>query len=128
MRALTLPYPPSVNHYWRNLSNGRTVISREGRAYRELVWALMREQGVPKQTGRLDVHVALVMPDKRRRDIDNAMKALLDSLAYASVYEDDSQIDKLTVERCQVEPPGAAIVTVSQRITSPLRWALDHCS
>ena len=29
--VLTLPYPPSINHYWRRVGP-RTLISREGRA------------------------------------------------------------------------------------------------
>lgn len=31
--AITLPMPPSVNHYWRHGRNG-TYISAEGKAYR----------------------------------------------------------------------------------------------
>lgn len=31
--VLTLPWPPSVNRYWRAV-NGRNILSAEGRAYR----------------------------------------------------------------------------------------------
>ena len=33
-----LPYPPSVNHYWRQF-RGRMVISKEGRTFRKNVQA-----------------------------------------------------------------------------------------
>ena len=42
----TLPYPPSVNTYWRHPSRGplagRHLISQEGRAYREAIRAHVR--------------------------------------------------------------------------------------
>ena len=38
MNSFTLPWPPSVNHYWRTPHRGplagRTMISAEGRTYR----------------------------------------------------------------------------------------------
>ena len=36
-------------------------------------------------------------PDKRKRDIDNILKALLDSLTNAKVYLDDSLIKQLDI-------------------------------
>jgi crossover junction endodeoxyribonuclease RusA len=38
-------------------------------------------------------------PDRRRRDLDNVLKSTLDSLTHAGVWDDDSQIDQLSVER-----------------------------
>jgi crossover junction endodeoxyribonuclease RusA len=38
-------------------------------------------------------------PDRRRRDLDNIQKALLDSLEHAGVYADDNQIDLLIARR-----------------------------
>ena len=108
-RVLTLPYPPSVNHYWRRVGS-RTLISREGRRYHTDVCAALAAGRAAPLTGRLAVCVTIFPPDRRRRDLDNAMKALLDALAHAGVYEDDSQIDDLRVIRGEVEPGGRAIV------------------
>jgi crossover junction endodeoxyribonuclease RusA len=36
MIELTLPFPPSVNTYWRTF-NGRMLISKKGREYRKAV-------------------------------------------------------------------------------------------
>jgi len=50
-------------------------------------------------TVRLEVRIELFPPDNRRRDIDNYTKCVLDSLTKSGVWEDDSQIDKLTIIR-----------------------------
>lgn len=108
---LELPFPPSVNHYWRTF-RGRMLISEAGRAYRVNVQAAMLSQRAPRLEGRLSVHVELHPPDKRRRDIDNSMKGLLDAMAHGGAYVDDSQIDRLTIYRCNPVPGGQAVVTI----------------
>lgn len=109
-----LPYPPSVNHYWRRVGR-RMLISREGRQYRERVFALLAARGAKPLTGRLEVVVQVFTPDRRRRDLDNAMKGLLDSLEHAGVYGDDSQIDRLVIERTHVVPGGKVIVEIEEK-------------
>lgn len=42
--------------------------------------------------GPLNVHIDIFPPDKRRRDIDNCFKSVLDALQHAGVFWDDSQI------------------------------------
>ena len=54
------------------------------------------------------------MPDKRRRDLDNITKALLDALSHANMFEDDEQIDDLHLIRMGVEKPGRVEVTVEE--------------
>ena len=63
--------------------------------------------------GRLAVDIELYPPDRRKIDIDNRIKALLDVMEHAGVYEDDSQIDKLTVERRAIEKHGAVVVKIT---------------
>lgn len=110
--SVQLPWPPSVNAYWRH-SRGRHFLSDSGKQYREDVWAAIRSiKWNMTYRGRLSVQVYAVMPDKRRRDLDNLYKGLLDSLTHAGVWEDDEQIDRLVIERGPVEPPGYVIVSV----------------
>ncbi len=114
MITIALPFPPSVNGYWRNI-NGRTLISVKGRAYKKVVARLVQWNHAAKELqGRLAVLVILHPPDRRKRDIDNSMKALLDSMQAAGVYLDDSQIDRLVIERGEVKKGGAAIVTIEE--------------
>ena len=111
--VLFLPWPPSVNHYWRH-SMGRVMISREGRQYRGRVMDAVSSQGLGVFNAfgskmRLRVAIRAYAPDKRRRDVDNLPKAILDALMHAGVYGDDSQIDELSIVR---GAPGAGIVSV----------------
>ena len=97
MIEMTLPWPPSVNTYWRNF-DGRMIISARGRDYRETVGDQMTLQKMVKNfKGQLKVEIEAFRPDKRRRDLDNLLKATLDGLAHAGVYEDDSQIVDLRI-------------------------------
>lgn len=112
--TLTLPMPPSVNRYYRNV-RGRTLISADGRRYRSLVIATVMAEHLQKRFEcQLEVTIWVTPPDRRRRDIDNLLKALLDSLQHAGVFVDDSQIKKLTVGRLSPAAPGHVQVTVKE--------------
>jgi crossover junction endodeoxyribonuclease RusA len=93
---IVLPWPPSMNRYWRTYQ-GRMIISQEGRAYREAVISLLIERKVKPIAGKLIVEIEAWRPDNRVRDLDNLLKATLDSLTHAGVYNDDSQIVDLRI-------------------------------
>jgi len=107
---MVLPWPPTVNTYWRNVA-GRVLISQSGREYRQAIAELAAAEKWPKYgSARLSVSIEAWMPDKRRRDLDNLLKSMLDSLTHAGVWDDDSQIDGLAIWRapliggmCKVE-------------------------
>ncbi|MEM7478360.1 MAG: RusA family crossover junction endodeoxyribonuclease [Planctomycetota bacterium] len=98
MIRLRLPFPPSVNHYWRHVGN-RVLISRAGREYRSTVKSLMERDRIKPLDDELIVRIGLIPPDRRRRDIDNSLKALLDAMQAGGAYHDDSQIVKLCIEK-----------------------------
>ncbi len=111
---IELPWPPSVNTYWRNVGP-RVLISRKGREYRTAVQvAVLVAGGRRNMTGRLSLTMAATPPDKRKRDLDNICKGVLDSLALAGVYEDDSQIDELIVRRLKPSKPGRLVIEISE--------------
>ncbi len=112
-RTYELPYPPSVNHYWRHVG-WRTLISREGRRFRKEVVALLAAQRARPLNGRLVVRVTVHPPDERRRDLDNVQKALLDALQRGGALHDDSQIDELVIKRGAVIPNGKTIVQIME--------------
>jgi crossover junction endodeoxyribonuclease RusA len=113
-RVYELPYPPSVNHYWRHVGR-RTLISREGRRYRERVCGLLLSRCEPPMRGRLQVSIVVFQPNRRAIDLDNRLKGLLDSLEHAGVYENDSQIDRLVIERGAVVPGGKVVVRIEEQ-------------
>ena len=111
MLEFELPYPPSINHYWRRVGP-RTLISREGRRFRERVLAILAARHVEPLAGPLAVEVEIYPPDNRRRDIDNVQKALLDALQHGGAYLDDSQIVRLAIEKRQPVENGKTIVRI----------------
>jgi crossover junction endodeoxyribonuclease RusA len=99
MIELELPWPPTANTYWRR-NGGRYFISKRGQDYREYVAKVCYAyQGFFVAEDRLRLCIKAYPPDKRRRDLDNIFKGLLDSLQHAGLFPDDSQIDKLSIER-----------------------------
>jgi Holliday junction resolvase RusA-like endonuclease len=106
-----LPYPPSINHYWRRVGF-RTLISREGRRFRERVMAILAARRVNPLAGPLAVEVDVYPPDNRRRDIDNVQKALLDALQHGGAYGDDSQVVRLAIAKREPVEGGKTVVRI----------------
>ena len=104
---LTVPYPPSVNHLWRRVG-AKTLLSAEGRRYHEVVGTHVRRQGGTPPDPPHVVRIVAVVPDKRRRDIDNILKALLDPL-YRAIGMDDSAIVRLEIEKRETDEMGARV-------------------
>jgi crossover junction endodeoxyribonuclease RusA len=113
MIELELPYPPSINHLYRHVGP-RTLISREGRRFRERVCAHLAGLGVRRLTGPLRIEIEVYPPDRRRHDIDNVQKALLDALQHGGLYEDDSQIKKLNIEMRGCVRGGRTLVRIQE--------------
>jgi len=97
MIEITLPWPPSINTYWRQF-NGRAILSEKGREYGRVVMALCLKQRVETMTGPIKVEIIAYRPDNRKRDLDNLLKAALDGMAKGMLYQDDSQIRDLSIK------------------------------
>lgn len=108
---LTLPYPPSVNHYWC-ASGKRRYISHAGRKFRRDSFYLIKAARCPRFEGDVWVSIELYPPDKRRRDVDNVLKPILDCLQYGGVITDDFQVSDLRIRRMSVLKCGQAVVEV----------------
>lgn len=118
---LVLPFPPSVNTYWRAPNKGplagRHLVSADGRKYQSAACAAIIEQlrRLPKpSTEQAAVEITLYPPDARRRDLDNYNKALFDALTHAGIWEDDSQVKRMLVEWGPVVPKGRVEITISK--------------
>jgi len=98
-----LPYPPSVNHYWR-YARGRFYISPAGHSYRKAVAAALF--GCEKLSGPVALEIEVYPPDRRRRDLDNILKSVLDALEHAGAFDDDAQVASIFVERKEVVREG----------------------
>jgi len=106
-----------MNSYW--CKRGRiTFISKEGRAFRTNVEAALIEHRGMFGEKRLFISVTAFPPDRRARDLDNLLKPLLDAMQHARLFDDDSQVDRLLIERGNViGKPGQLQVTVEEITT-----------
>ena len=112
--TLTLPFPPTVNTYYRNV-NGRTMMSKGGRMYRGLAVRSAQWQMIKPfpANARLEVILSLYPDNRRKWDIDNRAKACLDALQHAGVIPDDEQIDKLVLNRMPLDKDSRVEITIS---------------
>ena len=109
-----LPWPPSVNHYYRHVG-AKVLISRDGRKYREMIVSRFRSEGVEPFRGPVELSIELYPPDNRRRDADNSLKCLLDAFTHGGLYEDDSLIRRLVVTKREPMPPdGMAYIRIRE--------------
>lgn len=135
-----LPWPPSVNHFLRHVelplgdakcprcrkhlkSRVATLISSDGRAWLKSADRALHRLGFSLMHGPLAVEVILFPPDRRKIDVDNRLKAILDGLKRRKretdqlawlFADDDSQVEKLTVVKGSVVAGGKCLVTVSE--------------
>lgn len=109
---LELPWPPSVNHYYRHVGP-RVLISKEGRLYRDAVATRIKLSGIAQFKGDVDLSIQLYPPDNRRRDVDNVLKCVMDTLTIGGLYEDDSQVKQLKIVKLEPMPPdGLAVLMI----------------
>ena len=112
MTTITLPWPPSVNHYYVTGYRGARIVGKRGKAYATEVALLIRTSGAKRLRGDVRLRVDMHPPDRRKRDIDNPLKCLLDAMS-GGLYEDDSQIVELIARKLPGEgKPGRVVVTV----------------
>ena len=110
-----LPFPMSVNRMYRSVNN-RMLLSKDGRVFKANMTQAMLDNvtGAIEFGRRLRVHLLVRPPDRRKRDLDNLLKPMLDCLQAADIIEDDAHIDLLTIERHSAVKGGWASVTINQ--------------
>lgn len=90
--------PQSTNHLYK-ISNRGIYMSAKGRALkRSYQWQVKSQFALGALTIDLYLEIILFFGDRRKRDVDNYNKILLDSLN-GIIYKDDSQIIKLTITK-----------------------------
>jgi len=112
---LILPFPPSMNGYWRSPGKG-AKISERGRIYRtNAIGAVYEQLRRRPQALQQDVQVKIILfpPNRAKRDLDNFFKAIFDSLTHAGVWVDDSQIKRIFAEWGPVTKLGRAELTIT---------------
>lgn len=101
---LTIPFPPTLNH---NIGRrgGRYFQSGEYKSFLTQVgWIWLK--AVPRdwsKESRYSVVVELIYNTRRRYDVDNRVKPILDALTHAGTWNDDAQVDEILVVRGEVD-------------------------
>jgi len=128
MIDLILPWPPSVNKLytpaWRTAKSGKRYMGRRksdaAAAYEKEVWVAVKRRTKAALKGNLSVTVFVHPPVKSKRmDIDNVLKACLDSMQNAGLFKNDHQISRLIVERVEPSKDGHLRVLILSKATHP---------
>ncbi|NPA58393.1 MAG: RusA family crossover junction endodeoxyribonuclease [Aquificae bacterium] len=84
------------------------------------IWELQQQhEGKPFHTP-VEVSILFILPDRRRRDLDNIMKTLGDCMVYAGILEDDNLIYRQTLEKKVVKGKEGVVIQVSPYKEKPL--------
>ena len=114
MLEITIPFPPSLNSYYRHVGH-KVLISARGRAYRTEVVTIIRMMRLKRfNDKRVIVSIMMHPPDKRRRDVDNYLKVVFDSITHSGLWSDDSNVDKLSIERGEIVREGRMVVRIAE--------------
>jgi crossover junction endodeoxyribonuclease RusA len=114
MIRFILGMPPSINHYYARAGN-RTYLPAKVKEYRQEVADIVAAAGHETLTGRLAVFIAVHPASKRRQDLDNRCKGILDALTHAGVWDDDEQIDHLELVRQPIIKGGRMVVLITEK-------------
>ena len=109
MIRFELPFPVSTNGLFFNAAKGRVKTDRY-KAWRRAAGEAILAQGRKRIRGRVSASIALVRPDQRRRDLDNCMKAVLDLLVEMQVIDDDSLVQRISIQWVESGPACAVII------------------
>ena len=112
MLALKLPFPPTINHYYGVRGKAR-YIKAAGKEFRKLVADEVAVTGADTFDGAVQLVIRVFPPDRRKRDLDNLLKALQDALTHAGVWNDDSQIEDLHITKGEVRKGGETRVVIN---------------
>ena len=109
---ITMPYPPTVNTYY-TVDRGRKILSRKGRAYKKEAIICLYQQCAPKGLeGPYAICISVRPPDKRKRDIDNLIKPLFDSLVEYGAISDDSEVIDLRIRKFNQIKSGSVEILI----------------
>lgn len=111
---IELPYPPTVNTYWRHTKQGRHYISEAGRTFKKIATDVCSQ--FDPIVGQVEIKIKIYFPDNRPRDLDNLPKGIFDSLVGAGLIQDDNRkiIRKYSIEEMGVVKGGKTVVLIKE--------------
>ena len=112
--VLYLPWPPTVNNYYKVSRHGQRYLHKRVKEFRDQVCEAIAEQCPDLRIDdQVFMEVYLYPPDRRKRDLDNHMKGLLDGITQSGLWEDDSQVDQLHIYRGEIVANGSVRIEIA---------------
>lgn len=88
---LILPFPPSVNNFQRNGRKPNVRFdTKEYRDWKQKSFTCLKDVSISEITTPVIITHLFFVPDKRRRDLDNYVKAVTDFIVNNKIIEDDN--------------------------------------
>lgn len=127
-----LPWPPSVNNYYKDLyckkrkikiasyhnrdkKKNKALKPHAVKFFRDACYLIKQQCGcTTKFLGKVKVDYLMCPPDHRKHDTGNLRKALDDSLWKSGLIKDDNDGIKFSEEKIAPEYPGWVRVTVEE--------------
>lgn len=108
---MRFPYPPQLNHL-HTIARGRKVLSTKGRQYKETVQEICLYKRVKPIDGPVRVYANFYRP-RKSGDLDNVLKALLDSVK-GFLWHDDKQVVEIHAYRFDDKDDPRVELTIEQ--------------
>lgn len=70
-------------------------------------------EGLFSTASRLSLEVILNPPTRRKFDLDNRLKGILDALEFSKIIPNDEQFDSILILRGEIVKNGSAIIKIS---------------
>lgn len=114
---IVLPFlPPSINGAY--YTDRHSFSRHKSKAYKEFIlkcYSHMVEPARVPVAGPAEVEINLYFDTKRKNDIDNRIKPLLDTLTHYGIYKDDSQIVRLLVEKYYAKGQPKTVIEIIEK-------------
>ena len=112
MITVNFPFPPSLNNLFVNVAGKGRRPAKRYASWQVVACTEIMVQRVkwPKNRvgGPVEIQITLER-DRRRMDIDNGAKAIIDTLVKMNIIDDDKNVEKLTIQWGDVSGATAEI-------------------
>lgn len=119
--------PPTINHIWGRRGSA-TYLTKAAKVFHTIVKGSVGAWKLPEAWKYYSLNI-IIRPPRRRCDVDNRIKALLDSFTRAGLWEDDERVSGFCVRFLKPSkecPAGETIVTISE--SKEKYWEELQCS
>ncbi len=106
--------PPTVNHYWGKSGKSWYTLKKVRGFKEKLAWTVLSKKENRQIISSIynkgvEVDIEVYIHDRRRRDIDNMLKGILDALK-GIVYSDDSLVSSVKISKRLSQEPKTVII------------------